>query len=71
MSRQAVMSRNRKESDHGRRHRGPYSIANRLNDEVMLKDPETRAFAEALEKIEDPEKLACLAWLIQELSKKS
>lgn len=59
--------------DHGqeRRHRGAYSIAKRSNDELMLKDPETRAFAEALEQILDPEKRACIAWLVQELSKKS
>jgi hypothetical protein len=65
------MPRNKTENSQDRRHRGAYSIAKRSSDELMLNDPETRAFAEALEKIQDPEKRACLAWLVQELSKKS
>jgi hypothetical protein len=65
------MPRNNK-TDNGQagRLRGPYSIAKRSNDELVLSDPETRAFAEALEKIQDPAKRACLAWLVQELSEK-
>ena len=64
------MSRNKREVGQERPHRGAYSIAKRSNDKLMLNDPDTRAFAEALEKIQDPEKRACLAWLVQELSKK-
>jgi hypothetical protein len=65
------MPRNKNAPTQSKIPRGPYSIKKGLADSDILSDPETRAFAQAVEKIQDPEKLACLAWLVQELSKKS
>ena len=58
--------------DRKKSKRGPYKVQNEprsLRDPTPLDDPQVAAFARALEKIKDPEKRACIAWLVCELAR--
>ena len=51
--------------------RGPYKVQSgppSLRD-PFLDDPETAAFAHALDQISDPKKRACIEWLVCELAR--
>ena len=54
--------------------RGPYKSRAVLREQArrqadLLADPEVAAFADALRRISDPKKRACLEWLVIELSR--
>ena len=49
--------------------RGAYRIAESARDRELLRDPDVAAFAKALEQIQDLKKIACLRWLVLELSR--
>ncbi len=49
--------------------RGAYRIGDTSRDRELLRDPQVAAFAQALERIDDPKKLECLRWLVLELAR--
>jgi hypothetical protein len=59
-----------------RGHRGPYRARTAGESpeperDRMFDDPDVVAFAQALERISDPEKRACIEWLVRELARTS
>ena len=56
-----------------KRGRGAYrgSMTPELERSALLQDPQVVAFARALERIDDPQQRACIAWLVLELAKEA
>lgn len=58
-------------TDGKRPGRGPYriGIGKKPTSDAIMDDPEVVEFADALQRITDPAKRACLEWLVLELAR--